>query len=167
MQAANKPGVEVMQLGGIEIVSRSAAVQLVVFQTPDDVEKFCLSPAPDVVNMYSEGVSVGVSGYEVGEQQGDGAMSMGGRSPAVLLAREFIYRACEFSLNYHLSKSEAIALYKVTLDHIVTIVQADTAAGASAIASAPDTVALTLSASSDDDDDDTATEDDTELDEGE
>ena len=40
---------------------------------------------------------------------------LGGRTPAVLMTREWFFRSCEFSRNYNLTKQEAYQLYLKTL----------------------------------------------------
>lgn len=98
---------QVFQVGGVEIASRSAENQMAIFITPDDVEKMCLAPAPDAGMSVSEGLSVG----QVGETGGQTSVALGGRTGMVLLARELMYRACEFSQNYDLSDKEAYDFY--------------------------------------------------------
>jgi len=46
---------------------------------------------------------------------------MAGRTPAVLMTRELFYRACEFSLNFGLTKQEALDLYNKTLDAVTQV----------------------------------------------
>lgn len=45
-------------------------------------------------------------------------VEMAGRTPAVLMARELLFRACEFSSNFGLNKKEAMDIYNKTLDTI-------------------------------------------------
>lgn len=108
---------QVFQAGGIEIVSRNSEEQIAMFVTPDDVERICLAPAPDAALSFSEGMSVG----KVGETGGQSSVSLGGRTGTVLLARELLYRACEFSQNYTLSKKEAYDLYILSLNAIAAV----------------------------------------------
>ncbi len=108
---------EALTVGGVQIASRSAEEQMAIFITPDDVEKMCLAPAPDAAVSLSEGISIG----QVGETGGTSAVALGGRTGVVLLARELLYRACEFSQNYDLSKKEAYDLYLLHLKAIVDV----------------------------------------------
>lgn len=103
------------QVGGVDVASKDAESQMILFQTPDDVEKFCLAPPPDAVPTTQEGVSLFEGGVGIGENAGEGAAILGGRGQAALIAREVLYRTCELSLNYHLDKDEAVALYQRTL----------------------------------------------------
>lgn len=130
---------ETIQVGGLEIVSKSAEHQYVVFKTPDDVEKFCLAPPPDAVATYAEGISLGDAGIGVGESAGEGAGILGGRGQAALIVREVLYRTCEISLNYHLEKDEALELYRHTLRAVEAVAKAHLGPG-----SAPYDAALDL-----------------------
>jgi len=40
---------------------------------------------------------------------------MAGRTPTVILARELMFRTCEFSQNFKLDKKEALAFYEKTM----------------------------------------------------
>ena len=55
-------------------------------------------------------VPAGAGSVSIGDQESIGSMTMGGRSPAVLITSELLYRACEFSNNFNLDKDEAKAL---------------------------------------------------------
>ncbi|MFC1665254.1 hypothetical protein ACFL17_06455 [Pseudomonadota bacterium] len=109
------------KIGGIELLTRSAEDQMLIIQTPDNVEKICMAATPDAVPTFQEGVSVSISSQKIGDSEGVGAGILGGRGPVLLLARELLFRTCEFSLNYRLNKSESLDLYKRTLQHIEAI----------------------------------------------
>jgi hypothetical protein len=111
----------IFHIDGIDLLSRPATDQLIVFQTPDDDEFLCLVSSPDAIPTHSDSISTGVSGVDIGFSENSGAGILGGRDRAVLLARDLLYRTCEFSLNYHLEKEEAKELYMKTLKHIETI----------------------------------------------
>lgn len=100
-----------------------------VFVTHTDLPRqFCMSPAPDAVHTTSNGVALQVpipTGTEdLSTERSSGAKSLGGRTESVLLAREFLYRACEFSVNHNLTKEEAKSLYLKSLDIISMTVNA-------------------------------------------
>lgn len=121
-------------VGGMRVATQSAEMQTIVFQSPDDVEKFCRAPSPDAAPVISRAISLGASGESVGRQVSDGAAVLGGRGQALLVTRELLYRACEFALNYRLDKQEALTLYQDTLDRIERIaphLRPDTADGSS------------------------------------
>lgn len=86
----------------------------------------CAMPSPDATfTQQQEGdlnfslITIGGSGDKGGsESENSGEDEMAGRSPAVLMTRELFFRLCEFSRNYQLEKSEAIELYKSTLQNV-------------------------------------------------
>ena len=110
-----------MKVGGLELVSKTAESEMIVFRTPDDKEKYCMAPPPDAVPTSGEGVSFGGGSSRIGEAANLGADILGGRSPATLITRELLYRTCEISLNYKLSKKEALSLFRDTLKSITKI----------------------------------------------
>lgn len=116
--AAPHARAEQFQIGGLDVVTKSAETQMIVFQTPDDVEKLCMAPTPDAVPTRSRQLSLGVGGETLGGGAESGADALGGRGPASLVVREVLYRTCEFALNYRLDKDEALALYRETLDRL-------------------------------------------------
>ena len=54
-----------------------------------------------------------------------GEREMVGRTPAVLMARELFFRLCEFSRNHDLTKNDAMALYRKTLDAVKEVWQTE------------------------------------------
>ncbi|WP_209347516.1 hypothetical protein [Pontixanthobacter sp. CEM42] len=96
----------------------------------------CTAPAPDA--SFNQGSQASVSGLValsggndsggVGEGEESRETGLGGRSPAVLFSRDIFFRACEFSRNYELEKSEAIDLYKTTLEAASTAFQNEASA---------------------------------------
>lgn len=121
-----------MKVGGLELVSQSPESEIIIFRSPDDREKYCLAPPPDAVSTFSEGVRIGggIGGKSsIGESANQGADTLGGRSPATLITRELLYRTCELSLNFNLSKKEALDLYRDTLQSVTKISATLTGAG--------------------------------------
>ncbi|WP_440056901.1 hypothetical protein ACSLBF_18645 (plasmid) [Pseudoalteromonas sp. T1lg65] len=108
-------------VGSLEVVAKSAEQQIVVFQGENAKQKYCVSPAPDAVATRSEGFSVTVPKTGLGEADNVGADMLGGRNPTTLISRSLLYRTCELSLNQQLSKEEALALYRDTLETITKI----------------------------------------------
>ncbi|MBD1584633.1 hypothetical protein [Pseudoalteromonas sp. S16_S37] len=90
-----------------------------------------MSPAPDAVATKSEGFNIWVPKTGLGETDNTGADLLGGRNPATLISRELLYRSCELSLNQHLSKEEALAIYRETLSTITKISTAGLGVGTS------------------------------------
>ena len=61
-------------------------------------------------------IGMGSEGGNEGEDSTEAEMA--GRTPAVLIAREMFYRACEFSTNFGLSQDQATQVYLKTLDAV-------------------------------------------------
>ena len=55
--------------------------------------------------------------------------ALGGRSPAVLISREIMYRTCELYVNGRMSKEESISIFKSSLDRVVEVTKAQIAQG--------------------------------------
>ncbi len=153
---------KVINVGGLEVVSRNSEVELMVFKTPDDLERFCLAPPPDAVSTFGE--SIGLSGSEktlgsgssegVSFSDGEGALSLGGRGETVLIIRELMYRACELSLNINANPKLALQIYRETLYAIESITQVAIGGGVKPLAAvAPDERPTSLNQNDEDLDD--------------
>lgn len=82
----------------------------------------CAAPPPDAGFSQSEGgnfnftlINFGNSSEAGSQDTSSGDREMAGRTPAVVLARELLYRTCELSVNYRLNKQEAQSLFQTTL----------------------------------------------------
>jgi hypothetical protein len=91
------------------------------------IDRFCSSPETDAVSSYEKGFSFGVNTIAtsdgVGEQSGRSELGLGGRSPAVLISREFLYRACELSVNLNANSEDTISIYKMFLKSLENVVK--------------------------------------------
>ena len=104
-------------------ISEGPSISTLIVQHPDKIRKVCLGRGADAAFEREDGGNISISIVSVGKndaeksgiQDNAGDEEMAGRTPAVLLARELFYRACEFSTNYQLTKQEAIDLYTSTL----------------------------------------------------
>jgi len=127
---------------GVSVFSIPEGLRETYFADPKSFERHCRAPSPDVSITSSEGVSfsglpIGGTGGGVGEDSAQGAVTLGGRDPAVLITRELMYRACELANNLKLSEKETLKLYRDTLDAIVKISGAQTGAGSASQTAAP------------------------------
>lgn len=120
---------DTMKVGGLELVSKTAEQEVIIFRTPDDKERFCIAPYPDAVPTFGDGVTLSLPGRSIGDTNNIGADVLGGRSPSTLITRELLYRSCELAMNYQLDKGEAQALYRDTLSAIVKITTSQTGNG--------------------------------------
>jgi hypothetical protein len=93
---------------GIDILVESSSLKTTVIKDKDSFERICRSPNPDFASGETSGVSVGLSkGPTIGTSSGAMIDSLGGRSPAVLITRELMYRACELTLNLQATDTAA------------------------------------------------------------
>lgn len=132
---------EKFTVGGIDMLSTSAEQQIVLFHSPENIVKVCLVPPPDAVATFGENISLGVKGTGVGESESDGAAVLGGRGPTALIARDLLFRTCELSLNYKLTKDEALQLYRQTLSSIEKMSAAPDRLGSASLSATPFPVA--------------------------
>ena len=111
-----EPSPYVNQINKSTILSSTAALTHTIIQPKDSNSFTCFMPQPDAdfsqsdsggVSFLNSGVSEGIS-----DSESSGGDEMNGRTPGVLFSRDMMYRLCEFTSNYNLSKQEAIALYK-------------------------------------------------------
>lgn len=84
----------------------------------------CLGRGPDTTFNNSESGDMSLSLISTGTNEGanesanSGDSEMNGRTPGVLIAREILFRTCEFTNNYQLSKEDALKLYMHSLDTV-------------------------------------------------
>ncbi len=107
-------------------VSTAALNQTFLFERADKDTIVCVAPMPDATFDQEFGLSLNLTLVDLGGGGGDDVgdeieAGLGGRSPAVLIARELMYRACEAARNYGLSKTEYLDLYQKNLAAITQI----------------------------------------------
>ena len=128
---------------GIDVIGSPADRVHVVIKEDGSKELLCKGPGPDVALTASAGVNLGMTGAvvpatgSVGESASRGAVDLGGRNPAVLLARELFYRACELTLNIRPDQATALSIYKMTLDSVERISAIQNGTGAAPQSAAP------------------------------
>ena len=109
------------------VLSSTASLSHMVVRAAKTDLITCTQPQPDAAFDQSEAADFSLSlitlggDDQAGEDTSSSEVEMAGRTPAVLMARELFYRACEFSDNYKLSKDEALTLYTKTLDSITKV----------------------------------------------
>lgn len=120
------PEPKISHLDADQMISHSSSMSGTIIVTPGDRRYICSQPAPD--SGFTQGDSGGFSlailasqSDAVSESENMAEVELAGRSPGILLARELLYRLCEFGHNNALSKDEAKALYKRNLDIIEKI----------------------------------------------
>jgi hypothetical protein len=116
---------------GIDIIVENASLKATVLKDKDSFERICRSPNPDFASGQTSGVSVGLGqGPTIGTSSGAMIDSLGGRSPAVLITRELMYRACELALNLQANPDLSKEIYWRFLTTIELAIKSQTVAGA-------------------------------------
>ena len=119
-----RPFFEVTPVKEETVISRTSALSNVYVLDKDTNFVTCTEPPPDSAYQQLEDMDLSFSLVKVGGNdkaggaEGSEEAPLVGRTPGVLIARELFFRACEFSRNYDLTKAEALALYRDTLNAV-------------------------------------------------
>ncbi|MBE0530623.1 MAG: hypothetical protein IH626_07315 [Rhodospirillales bacterium] len=113
-----------MTLDGPKLISNTASVKNTFVMDADSPLVVCAEPPPDAAFSQNTNLDITIALVAAGgdkggdDDEGSEESEMAGRSPGVLLARELLFRLCEFSRNHKVDKDVAIELYKQNLDII-------------------------------------------------
>lgn len=126
-----------VQEHGMTAISYPESHRIAFLKRNDEIEHLCAGPGIDAVSSTMGGLTIGVGGVagsdeKIGNTNETVETGLGGRDPAVLIAREILFRTCETIMNHELSPDQAIDLYKVSLDAITSIAQSQTEKGTAA-----------------------------------
>jgi hypothetical protein len=124
-----------MRSDKVAIVSNSAETTSTLYQSATNKTYYCSSNAPDSTFSSSEAFDFSVSFLNFGkgspESENDSSSSSGaemlGRSPAVLAARDIMYRACELIGNLDLTPEQAIVVYTDSMKIAASILKTEAA----------------------------------------
>jgi hypothetical protein len=119
--ATSPPSPNVHNQDGLTIVSTTADVEGLIIKERSSQEQMCAGRMVNVSD--TSDVSLGVSEATTAESIGEssGVVSLGGINPAVHMASELMYRACELSLNLNLDDQGSAEIYDKVLAAVVTI----------------------------------------------
>lgn len=92
-------------------------------------DQFCMAPPPDLSDVKGSSDSLSVKGVAVTNDTALSVATLGGRSPAVLISREIMYRTCELYVNLKMTKQETILLFRDSLDRVMDVTKAQIARG--------------------------------------
>lgn len=157
---------------GIDLIVMEEGSKVAYLKDNKTLEKFCASREIDTTETFNEGLGLGLSTGGVSKESisggaGTGAVALGGRSPAVLITREMMFRACELSLNLNLDSEKTIELYKMFLEYTNKLIKNEHDKGSStAVSQATNIVTSTMdnsennSIKKDDEDSDSSDKDD-------
>lgn len=110
-----------MKLDGQKLISNTASVKNTFIMERDSSLIVCAEPPPDAAFSQNTDLDITIALIAAGgdkggdDDEGSEESEMAGRSPGVLLARELLFRFCEFSRNYKVERDVAIDLYKQNL----------------------------------------------------
>ena len=122
-----QPRAVIASLGGEtdhHVITKTAALTTTLVVPRNTRYFLCASPPPDAVFSQAETVGLNINVLNFGKGTDDSAAEssseegMMGRTPAVVLTRELLYRFCEFQLNQRLTREQAIDLYRQNLSII-------------------------------------------------
>lgn len=138
----NKSEILVSDRDGLDLHALPANFSSVFLKQSNSSETFCAGRMPDGMAEVSTNLKLGSKeAGSVAAGSGVAELSLGGRSPNVLIARELMYRHCELVANQKLSKSESIKLFEKILDVVrPSFLQPSTAASATTQAISSPTV---------------------------
>lgn len=135
---AGKPSVpSAMERDGVSAISNTADLQMTFIKDLADKDRYCGARASDVADTSSSGASIGGGTLgdtgNIGEGTSQGALSLGGRNPAVLIVREMMYRACELSMNLNTDTNTTIEIYTKFFNAIKDITSNQTGTGTASV----------------------------------
>ena len=124
-----------MRSDKVAIVSNSAETTSTLYQSATNKSYYCSSNAPDSTFSSSRenDFSVSFLNFGGGSPESDNSSSsssgdeMLGRSPAVLAARDIMYRACELIGNLNLTPEQATVVYTDSLKIAASILKTEAA----------------------------------------
>ena len=168
-----------MRSDKVAIVSNSAETTSTLYQSATNKSYYCSSNAPDSTFSTSKAFDFSVSLLNFGggspQKEHLGGSSSGaemlGRSPAVLAARDIMYRACELIGNLNLTPEQATVIYTDSLKIAASILKTEAATTtvtqtstlgvqvSEGTATLPETSTANTSASDDSASDDSASDD--------
>jgi hypothetical protein len=118
---------EHVERNGVDAVITSNEAKVTYVKEHGHIDRFCAYRESDVETVSSDGFMLGFgttgTRESIGESSGASAVALGGRSPAVLMTRELMYRACELTMNLNTDEEKTIAVYKMFLDFIADMVK--------------------------------------------
>jgi len=121
-----EPKVQSVPLNADSLFSSTGALNTSTVQRAGSDFVVCMGPGADVAFDQSDSSNISISLISRGSDS-DGLtntaseVELTGRTPSLLMARELLYRTCEFSKNFQLSKKEATQLFIETLKGVVGV----------------------------------------------
>ena len=123
---------------GVDIAIIPASYREVYLAPRNSNERHCRSPDPDFTVQSSEKLTLsdsvaGSHSDDVGFGEGQAAMTLGGRTSTLLIARELMFRACELASNVDADTETTRAIYTEFLEAIKALSMQQQAVGTSSM----------------------------------
>lgn len=143
----------VIERGNMSVIESSPGVKVMTFKPGPSSATLCAPRESDFAKTRDHATVLGIgspleASGEVGSENGQGALTLGGRDPAVLILREMTYRACELSQNTNASPKEMRKIYREFLKVAERMMKTQILKGTSSKGLAAENDALTLSTKS-------------------
>lgn len=116
--------VHVVDRAGLDVISAPATNDNIVLRDVNSLERICAGRMPDAV--VDDGISAGM-GFFGSLGTTSNQMTLGGRSPSVLIIREHYYRLCEMYTNMNLPPETVLALFRESLPLVMQALQSNVA----------------------------------------
>ncbi len=143
--AITPPEPKIESLGAVNTITSSSDIQMSIVKLHGDPERYCAARQSDVADTRSIGGSLGIGAASadesISEGSSQGALALGGRSPAVLIVREMMYRACELSLNLNTDHDQTLEIYKMFIEEMKAISSMQTELGTASLGQAANSTA--------------------------
>lgn len=129
----------VLNRDGIDALVLTDDYKVTYIKKHGDLDRMCATPETDTVPTGESGLSFGSSvlgkSDVTGLKSGTGELSLGGRSPLVLITRELMFRACEMTNNLNCDEKTTREVYKMFLDTLEKLSLTDLGQGSESLAS--------------------------------
>ena len=123
---------EVVERSGVNLELIPASYREVYFSPSASDERHCRAPDPDFTVQQSDQLNLSIpanGGESLGGGENQTGLSLGGRTPTVLITRELMYRACELAANINADSENSVAIYATFLQAIKDITQQQSDSG--------------------------------------
>jgi hypothetical protein len=117
---------------GVDVGLIPATYREVYFSPATSTERHCRAPAPDFTVQQSDQLNLSMpmnGGESIGGGENQTGLTLGGRSPTVLITRELMYRACELTANINADSETTVAIYATFLQALGNITQQQSGSG--------------------------------------
>ncbi|MGK0267886.1 MAG: hypothetical protein ACI8Y3_000493 [Paraglaciecola sp.] len=158
---------QVVERNGVSLELIPASYREVYFSPASSDERHCRAPGPDFTVQQSDQLNLSLpanGGESLGGGENQTGLSLGGRTPIVLITRELMYRACELSANINANGETSVAIYATFIQAIKDITQQQSGSGTASSSNSAPAPAYQDSSSDESDSDDDNYSDDNESD---